>query len=126
MDTTQIGTRIRHLRNQKGYSQEWMAAKLDISQAAYNRLEKGNVEKAKPDLYFTIAEILEVDIAVLFASEQGPNFYNCNQKGKIGIIYESNTDATDFLKVIAAQMEALNQQIALLNALLQNGEKRKP
>ena len=124
MDTTQIGQRIRRLRQQKGYSQEWMAGKLHISQTAYNRLETGNVEKVKPDVYCAIAEILETDVSFLLSPEQGPSFYNCNQWGEIGIIHKYNADTADFLKIIAAQMEALQQQIALLNTLLQEQKKR--
>lgn len=124
MDTTQIGQRIRRLRQHKGYSQEWMAGKLQISQTAYNRLETGNVEKVKPDVYCSIAELLETDVSALMSPEQGPSFYNCNQWGEIGIIHKHSTDATDFLKVIATQMEALQQQIALLNTLLLEQKKR--
>ncbi len=123
MDTTQIGHRIRHLRHQKDYSQEWMAGKLKISQTAYSRLESGVVEKVNPDIYCAIAEILETDIASLLSPESGPTFNNYNQQNcEIGIIHKYNANTDSFLKIIAAQMEALQQQIALLNTLLQNNE----
>lgn len=38
---TQIGNKIRRLREHKGFSQEEMAEKLQISRSAYSRIESG-------------------------------------------------------------------------------------
>jgi transcriptional regulator with XRE-family HTH domain len=36
-----VGAKIRHLRKKRGYSQEEVAEKLNISQSAYARIENG-------------------------------------------------------------------------------------
>jgi len=37
----QIGSKIRRLRENKGFSQEEMAERLQISRSAYSRIESG-------------------------------------------------------------------------------------
>jgi transcriptional regulator with XRE-family HTH domain len=54
-----IGDKIRILRLTKNYSQEYMAFMLEISQAAYSKLERNETEFTVPRIY-AIAEILEV------------------------------------------------------------------
>ncbi|MNV83727.1 helix-turn-helix protein [compost metagenome] len=45
----------------KGYSQEYMAFRLNISQNAYSKLERGETELTVRRFY-EIAEILEISI----------------------------------------------------------------
>ena len=54
-----IGDEIRIRRLTKGYSQEYMSYALDISQAAYSKLERNETEMSITRIY-QIAEILEV------------------------------------------------------------------
>lgn len=44
LDYTLIGSRIRSARNAKGFTQENLAEKLDVSIAFLSRVERGNVE----------------------------------------------------------------------------------
>lgn len=39
-----IGNKIKNIRELKNFTQEYMAEKLDISQAAYSKLEKGDIK----------------------------------------------------------------------------------
>lgn len=55
----QIGERIRKIRTDKGYSQEYMAFKLNMSQSAYSSMERGVTEITSRRLC-QIAELLEV------------------------------------------------------------------
>jgi len=64
-----IGNNIRALRVHKGYSQDYLALKLKISQNAYSKLELGYV-RFKLETILTITEILEVDITNLIASNK--------------------------------------------------------
>ncbi|WEA01747.1 helix-turn-helix domain-containing protein [Mucilaginibacter sp. SJ] len=57
MDT--IGEKIRIQRVVKKYSQEYMAFALEISQAAYSKIERGET-KLKLDRIYEIAEVLEI------------------------------------------------------------------
>jgi len=55
----QIGERIRKIRAGKGYSQEYMALKLNMSQSAYSSMERGVTEIPSRRLC-QIADLLEV------------------------------------------------------------------
>jgi transcriptional regulator with XRE-family HTH domain len=54
-----IGEKIRIQRLIRNYSQEYMAFALDISQAAYSNLERGETEITLKRIY-EIAEVLEI------------------------------------------------------------------
>jgi len=55
----EIGELIRIQRVIKGYSQEYIANQLDMSQSAYSNMERGNTEVSAKRLC-EIADILEV------------------------------------------------------------------
>ncbi len=56
-----IGINIRRIRENKGYSQDYMANMLNISQASYARLENEDT-KITIDRLYEIAKILETNI----------------------------------------------------------------
>jgi len=53
--------KIKEIRKQKGFSHEYMAHKLDMSQPAYSKIEK-NETVLSVDRLFKIAEILETPV----------------------------------------------------------------
>lgn len=55
-----VAANIRKLREHMHYTQEYLAAKLDISQNAYSKIELGYT-KITLERLFQIAEILEID-----------------------------------------------------------------
>jgi transcriptional regulator with XRE-family HTH domain len=56
--------RIRQLREKSGYTQSQIADKLAISQAAYCRLEKGEIEFAVSKL-FELADLYGISASAL-------------------------------------------------------------
>lgn len=66
-NTRAITNYIRTLRERKDYTQNYLAAKLSISQNAYSKLELGYSTLSVQRL-FDIANILEIDIAELIDS----------------------------------------------------------
>ena len=62
------GQNIRIERQKQGISQEWLAIQLDISQAAYSKMEAGKT-KFKLDVVMKISEILQVPIDKLVKSK---------------------------------------------------------
>jgi len=56
--------KIGSIRKDKGYSHEYVALMLDISQAAYTKIERNQTKLTVQRLY-KIAEILEVDVSEL-------------------------------------------------------------
>ena len=76
-----IGNKIKNIRELKNLTQEYMAERLDISQSAYSKLEKGDIKVSQEKLS-QIADILEVkpeDISS-FDSQKYFNSFN-NVKG---------------------------------------------
>jgi len=64
-----IAANIRRTREQLNYTQEYLAAKLSISQNAYSKIELGYT-KITVERLFQIAAILEVDVHELIAAEK--------------------------------------------------------
>jgi len=64
-----IAANIRHAREQLNYTQEYLAAKLNISQNAYSKIELGYT-KITVERLFQVAAILDVDIYTLIDTER--------------------------------------------------------
>ena len=56
-----LGTKIRNERGEKGFSQEFLAEKLNISQGTLSNIES-NKSKPDIDLLRRISKILEIDV----------------------------------------------------------------
>ncbi len=67
----EIGTRIRKLRESKDYTQDNMAAELEITAGAYAKIERGETDPSATRL-MKIAEILEVDVTIFFKDNLQP------------------------------------------------------
>ena len=63
-----VASNIRKIREHKNYTQEFLAAKLDISQNAYSKIELG-YSKISLERLFQISEVLEIDSVKLLAVE---------------------------------------------------------
>jgi len=77
----QLGEKIRKVRELKGYTQEYMASQLDISQRACSKLER---EETKLDWsrITNIADILELEPKDLIAFDDTLIFNQSPQSGK--------------------------------------------
>ncbi len=75
-----IADNIRLIRRNLGYSQEYMALKLKITQQAYSNIEK-NAEKITIKRLKEIAKIFDVKIITLLDEENAFVQQNFNQKG---------------------------------------------
>jgi len=64
-----IAANIRRTREMLNYTQEYLAAKLNISQNAYSKIELGYT-KITVERLFQIAAVLEVDVHDLIATEK--------------------------------------------------------
>lgn len=77
----QIGKKVRQLRELKGYSQQYMADKLSVSQRAYSKMET-NETRLDWSKITKIAEVLEMDPMDMISFDDNLIFNNCNQSGK--------------------------------------------
>lgn len=91
-----VSDKIRRLRNEKGYSQQYLALKLGISQNAYHKLEKGETKLSFERLQ-QLATVLEVSIEEL--TEQSKESGTANEKRLESLEKEVN-DLKSVLKVL--------------------------
>lgn len=112
-----IGNNIKNIRELKNLTQEFVAEKLDISQSAYSRLEKGEIKISKEKLD-QIAEILEVkpeDIKAFDSHKYFNSFNNVSDSNIESIITGMGSEEVQLLKKlyedkIALMEELMNQQ----------------
>ena len=65
----QVAANIRKIREHRNYTQEYLAAKLRISQNAYSKIELGYT-KITVERLFQIAEILESDPVDIITNDE--------------------------------------------------------
>lgn len=82
----QIGNKIRKVREIKGFTQEYMSEKLNLSQRAYSKIEREEI-KLDWQRINEIANILNLDPVDLVTFDDSLIFHNCSQSGKAHTIY---------------------------------------
>ena len=113
--------KIKEIRKDKGYSHEYMAHLLDISQVAYSKIEK-NETKLTVEPLFKIAEILEAKIEEVLDIKED-RMYKKNLKDnsidhqEIQNMYHDNKEVYE--KLIASK----DEQIALLKSYINEIKK---
>lgn len=111
----EIGCRIRKTRREKEYSQDYVAMKLGISQTAYQRIENGRAEKMDINIIVKIAEILEISpVDLMFKPKKSTVQYS----QPLADNNQLNQTNEDLLKLLNAQLEAINKQMELIASFL--------
>lgn len=112
-----IGYKIKGIRELKNLTQEYMAEQLDISQAAYSKLEKGTT-KISQDKLNKIAEVLEVNPEDItdFDNKRVLNSINNVKGNNSGNINYNDQDANIIRKLY-------EDKIGLLEKLLSKAEE---
>jgi transcriptional regulator with XRE-family HTH domain len=95
-----IGDYIRRIRVQKGYSQQFIADALEISQSKFNRIENDQTDISINEL-FQISEILRVNYIELLESSTP------NQSGK----YKAENNKTELSK-LCQEVKSLKSQLS--------------
>ena len=65
-----MNNRVRELRNERGWSQAGLAARLDVSRQSVNAIETGRYDPSLP-LAFKIARLFGCSIESIFQPEPG-------------------------------------------------------
>ena len=106
---TLVGKKIRKIRLEKGYSQEYMAQRLSMSAAGFSKIERGETDMSLGKVV-EIAEILEVESQTLLNADEVQilNFNNSHQNTVGNREAHVNYNAND--KVI----ELLEKTVAFL------------
>ena len=111
---TQIGTRIKRVREGKNYTQEYMSGKLNISQNTYSKIESGGI-KLTTDRLNEISKILEVPVENLLKEDlQTFNFTNSHVEkfyGYIENLQEENKELTHKLGEQISYLQKENERL---------------
>ena len=121
MEIAQVIERIVQGRNKKGYTYENMAVELDLTTAAYRKIETGET-KLTLERLFKISDILEVPVGELLAIEKSVNQQVNNGNSnvynqKIDHFYQENREITEqLIKAKDELIEQLKQENEYLRA----------
>ncbi len=122
MKVEDVLKRIKEIREKKGFSQESMVLnmKKEISQAAYQKLEK-NKTKLTVERLFEIIEILEVSIEDVFEIKTKDQYVQNNAEGSTGFLQKKQQQIENYYQ----DNKEKNEQIVLLyEQRLQDKDKR--
>ncbi|MDO5058615.1 MAG: helix-turn-helix transcriptional regulator [Neisseria sp.] len=117
--------RIRLMREQKSWTQEDMADKLDLSVNGYARIERGETRLNIPRLE-QIAEIFDIDILELLHSDDSKMVYQINTEDNTNSnisLYASSADLALEVEKLKLQLQHAQEQIAAKEALLEAKNK---
>lgn len=111
----ELGLKIRQIRELKGYSQEYIANKLKISQRSYSKIET-NQTKIDWERITKIAEILEVSPMDMVAFDDNLIFHNCTQSAK----FESfiNQFPEKIIEQYELRIKGMENEIAFLKEII--------
>jgi transcriptional regulator with XRE-family HTH domain len=120
---TAIGDSIRKIRDIKGYSQEYVAQKLNMSQNNYGRIELGKV-KLDVDRLKEIATVLEVDPMDImnFDERYVFNSISQNQNGGETINNSGIFHNETLIKELKEDISYLREENKRLLSLLEKGK----
>jgi transcriptional regulator with XRE-family HTH domain len=113
-----IGNKIRATRESINLSQEYVAAKLEISQQAYSRLEK-NPQNITVSRLYKLSEILGVPFSSLTGEEEFYIQQNYNQQGgNASTVMHIQGLSDNERKLYEERINDLKEQIVLLQKIL--------
>lgn len=115
---TEIAAKIKKVREIKGFSQDYLAEKLGISQSAYSRIEKNeiNITLEKLD---KIAGILEIPTLDLINFNEHNIFNNCNLSGNFGNNSTYNAISDETRKLYEERIKQLEKENDFLRKIIE-------
>lgn len=119
MEMEKIIEKIAQLRNRKGYTYENMADELDLTTAAYRKIETGET-KLSVERLFRISNILETPLQEFLdfegITQNQNNYHNENvYQQKIDNFYQENKEITsELIKAKDQLISQLQKEIAFL------------
>jgi transcriptional regulator with XRE-family HTH domain len=124
-----IINKIKDIRKTKGYSHEYMAHLLHMSQAAYTKIEKGET-KLTLERLFAIAEILETPINDILEIKQSETYNQENKDNATGYLqkienyYQDNKEKTEKIELLyEARLKDKDILIAQLQKIIEGMQK---
>ncbi|MFM6983958.1 MAG: helix-turn-helix domain-containing protein [Chitinophagaceae bacterium] len=112
----QIGLRLKSYRELKGFSQDYLAGKLNISTSAYSRIERNEVNLTLEKL-FLLADIYQISLEQII--------YGDDHKSEIMLAQDNESEYklklienSKLLKAYQDQIEILKDQVDYLKAII--------
>ena len=81
-----LGQKVRQIRELKGYSQEYIASKMGVSQRAYSKMEN-NETRLDSNKISRIAEIFEIELDTLLNFDSKNVFNQKNNNIANGVVH---------------------------------------
>jgi|SRR5690554_1924075 len=113
----EIGEKLRQIRKLKGYSQEYMAHRMKISQRAYSKIEN-NETRIDWEKLSEISNILKIKPSDITNFDDNLVFHNCTQSGKFEQFI--NQLPEKMITQYEERIKHLEEEIAFLRKQLQN------
>lgn len=111
-DFMKVYEKIRFMREERNWSQEEMAAKLNMSVNGYSKIERGESRVHIPKLE-QIAEILEMDIIELMSLGEKSVYFSANDNGNNGYNIIGSTELALEIQKLQLQLELKDKELAL-------------
>lgn len=116
-----LGARIKRLREEKNYSQMYLAGKLGVTQKAYSKIEN-NQTKLSVDNLLRIAEVLETSVNKILETDGNAVYNNYSTHHGEGIvIYKTESDK--IVDLYEKLLKAKDDEISYLKEMLKSKGK---
>jgi transcriptional regulator with XRE-family HTH domain len=110
-----LGLKIRQIRELKGFSQDYLATQLGISQRAYSKLERDEI-KLDWDKISAISKVFEMEPTDLVSFDDNLVFHNCTQSGKFNQFI--NQIPEKLIDQYEARIKSLEDEVLFLRGLI--------
>lgn len=118
MTVPNIAERIKAIREQKNYSQTYLAQELGISQKAYSKIETGET-KLTVDNLFRIASALETTVYELLNTDSFNIYNNYHTHNGEGISINKQI-SENTVELYERLLQSKDDEIAILKSLCNN------
>lgn len=112
-----VGEKIKKIRELRNFTQEYMADRLEMTQAGYSKIERGQTDLSMSKLD-EIAKVLEVRVEDILLFDQQKFFNSFNN------VEGSNNGSVVIINGISQEVKALYEdKIRLLEKLMEKQEQ---
>jgi len=110
------GAKIKAFRMMRGFSQEYMADRLNVTQATYSKIE-GNKQRATPEQLETLAHELGVTVADITSNEPIVILNQASNQGAQGHIEHFYADQKELFEKL---IESKDAEISNMKEIIQS------
>jgi transcriptional regulator with XRE-family HTH domain len=115
-----IGGKIKKIRVLKGFSQEYVANELHLTQRAYSKLEQ-NETALTWDKLVRLGEVFEISPSDLITFDDNFVLNNCTQSGKNNTI--NNYLSQELIESFQSRIKHLEEEVAFLRTMASKTQK---